>query len=167
MKKIVLGQRNNNPLNIRKVPGTRWIGSLTPDLEPRRDREVAPLCGAAATSSRCSEAPVAPQGEGRFVRFVSIEFGLRAAYQILDTYKQKYHAVCIEDIITRWAPPSENDTEAYIRSVCTLTGFGGKERLTEAEWPALVKAMALIESRMHLDENVLKTAYNLYLNLKR
>ena len=102
-----------------------------------------------------------------FCHFSTLEHGIRAAYQILDTYRQKYHAVCIEDIISRWAPPSENNTEAYIRSVCTLTGFGGKERLTENEWPALIKAMALIESRMRLDESILKTAYNLYLNLKR
>ena len=137
-----LGSRNNNPLNIRRVSGQRWLG------------EVLPLGGDR-------------RGPGGFCRFTTLEHGIRAAYQILDTYRRKYKAVCIEDIISRWAPPSENDTEAYIRSVCTLTGFGGQERLTEAQWPALVKAMALIESRMHLDEGILKTAYNLYLQLNR
>ena len=136
-----LGERNNNPLNIRKVPGTHWKGEL-PSIQ-------------------------GGDGGGSFVRFSSIEFGLRAAFVLLRTYSAKYHANCIRDIISRWAPPSENDTEAYIRSVCTLTGFGGQERLTEAQWPALVKAMALIESRMHLDEGILKTAYNLYQQLKR
>ena len=129
---------NNNPLNIRKVPGTHWKGEIVGSVE---DKE--------------------------FCQFTTLEHGIRAAYQILDTYRRKYKAVCIEDIISRWAPPSENDTEAYIRSVCTLTGFGGQERLTEAQWPALVKAMALIESRMHLDEGILKTAYNLYQQLNR
>ena len=132
------GERNNNPLNIRRVVGSHWKGEIVTPIEDRQ-----------------------------FCQFTTLEHGIRAAYQILDTYRRKYHAVCIEDIISRWAPPSENDTEAYIRSVCTLTGFGGKERLTEAEWPALVKAMAVVESRMRLDESVLKTAYNLYLNLKR
>ena len=140
---MTLGERNNNPLNIRKVPGTHWKGEI-PQSTP----------------------PLGGDGGGLFVRFTTLEHGIRAAYQILDTYRRKYKAVCIEDIISRWAPPSENDTEAYIRSVCTLTGFGGQERLTEAQWPALVKAMALIESRMHLDEGILKTAYNLYLQLK-
>ena len=132
------GERNNNPLNIRRVVGSHWKGEIMTPVE-----------------------------DSQFCQFTTLEHGIRAAYQILDTYRRKYHAVCIEDIISRWAPPSENDTEAYIRSVCTLTGFGGKERLTEAEWPALVKAMAVVESRMRLDESVLKTAYNLYLNLKR
>lgn len=132
---MTLGERNNNPLNIRRVVGSHWNGEI--------------------------------RAEGSaFCQFTTLEHGIRAAYQILDTYRRKYHAVCIEDIISRWAPPSENDTDAYIRSVCTLTGFGGRERLTETEWPALIKAMALVESRMHLDESVLKTAYNLYLNLK-
>ena len=139
------GLRNCNPLNIRRVAGKHWKGEI-----------------------------VAPIEDKDFCQFTTLEHGIRAAYQILDTYRRKYHAVCIEEIITRWAPPSEkqgstpvNDTESYIHSVCTLTGFGGKERLTPAQWPALVKAMALIESRMHLDENILRTAYNLYLNLKR
>ncbi len=141
---MTLGERNNNPLNIRKVPGTHWKGEI-PQSTP----------------------PSGGDGGGLFVRFTTLEHGIRAAYQILDTYRRKYKAVCIDDIISRWAPPSENDTEAYIRSVCTLTGFGGQERLTEAQWPALVKAMALIESRMHLDEGILKTAYNLYQQLNR
>ena len=136
---MTLGELNNNPPNIRKVPGTHWKGEL-PSIQ-------------------------GGDGGGSFVQFTTLEHGIRAAYQILDTYRRKYKAVCIDDIISRWAPPSENDTEAYIRSVCTLTGFGGQERLTEAQWPALVKAMALIESRMHLDEGILKTAYNLYQQL--
>ena len=131
------GLRNCNPLNIRRVAGTHWKGEIVGSVE---DKE--------------------------FCQFTTLEHGIRAAYQILDTYRRKYKAVCIEDIISRWAPPSENDTRAYIRSVCALTGLGGREKLTETEWPALVRAMAVVESRMHLDEGTLKTAYNLYLNLK-
>ena len=131
------GELNCNPLNIRRVAGTTWKGQR------------------------------AEQTDHAFVQFRTIEWGIRAAFVLLRTYSTKYHVNCIRDIISRWAPPSENDTEAYIRSVCTLTGFGGQERLTEAQWPALVKAMALIESRMHLDESILKTAYNLYQQLNR
>ena len=35
----------------------------------------------------------------------------------------------MRNIISRWAPPKENDTEAYIRTVLQLTGIGGKENL--------------------------------------
>ena len=129
-----LGERNNNPLNIRKVPGVRWRG------------EILPLKG----------------DGGSFVRFETIEWGLRAAYCILRTYRNKYKAVCIEDIITRWAPPTENDTRRYICDCCKFTGFGGKERLTENDWPRLVKAMAQIESGMNLTEGQIQEGFRLY-----
>ena len=130
-----LGERNNNPLNIRRVSGQHWQG------------EALPQRGS---------------GEGAFCKFESVEWGLRAAFILLRTYRNKYKAVCIRDIITRWAPPNENDTDAYIKNVCKLTGFGGNERLTENEWPRLVQAMALIESGMHLSSELIAKGFELY-----
>ena len=137
---MTIGQRNNNPLNIRRVKGQKWKGEapFPPPLEGM------------------GEAP------GPFVHFSSLTYGLRAAFCILRTYRNKHHAVCIEDIITRWAPPTENDTHKYILDVCKLTGFGGKERLTEKDWPELVKAMARIESGMNLTEKQIQQAFQLY-----
>ena len=125
--------RNNNPLNIRRVVGTSWKGEIVSPIEDKQ-----------------------------FVQFTSLTYGLRAAFCILRTYRKKYHAVCIEDIITRWAPPTENDTHKYILDVCKLTGFGGKERLTEKDWPELVRAMARIESGMNLTEKQIQQAFQLY-----
>ena len=132
--------RNNNPLNIRKVPGTHWRGEVS--------------------------SPLGEDGRGAFVRFQSIAYGLRAAFCILRTYRNKYKAVCIEDIITRWAPPTENDTRSYISAVCKLTGFGGKERLTENEWPQLVRAMAFIESGCLFSQEIINQGYKLFKNLE-
>jgi len=133
---MTLGERNNNPLNIRKVPGTHWKGEL-PSIQ-------------------------GGDGGGSFVRFESMEWGIRAALCILATYKRKYNAICIEDIITRWAPPSENDTQSYIKNVCRLTGFGGKERLTENEWPKLVRAMARQECGEVLSEETINRGFELF-----
>ena len=135
LETMTRGERNNNPLNIRKVAGQHWRG------------EALPQRGS---------------GEGAFYCFESMAYGLRAAFCLLRTYRNKYKANCICDIITRWAPPSENDTGEYIRTVCKLTGFGGKERLTEKDWPKLVKAMALIESQMKLSDELLERAWKLY-----
>ena len=131
------GQRNNNPLNIRRVAGTFWKGEIVSPIEDKA-----------------------------FVQFSSMEYGIRAAFCILDTYRKKYHDVCVEDIIARWAPPSENDTKKYIETVCKLTGFGGRERLAEAQWPTLVKAMAVVESNMLLSQASLEDGMRLYLKLK-
>ncbi len=127
------GERNNNPLNIRRVVGTHWRGEI-----------------------------VSPIDDKEFVQFSSLEHGIRAAFCLLRTYRNKYKAVCIEDIITRWAPPTENDTRKYICDVCRLTGFGGKERLTENDWPQLVGAMARIECGAILSEDVILKGFALF-----
>ena len=130
------GMRNCNPLNIRRVAGTRWKGQR------------------------------AEQTDREFVQFSSVEYGIRAAFCLLETYRRKYKAVCIEDIINRWAPPSENDTRKYIETVCRLTGFGGKERLVEDQIPALVCAMAFVECGALISKETINKAYSLYVKLK-
>ena len=130
------GIRNCNPLNIRRVAGVVWKGQ-------RHE-----------------------QTDLEFVQFDGLAWGIRAAYCIFDTYRQKYKATCVEDIIARWAPPSENDTTRYVQTVCRLTGFGGKERLSENEWPRLVKAMAIVECGLKLEDTDVQTAMELYRKLK-
>ena len=154
-----IGERNNNPLNIRKVKGQKWKGEASPQPSP---------VGEGALPQGGSDNGALPQrgsGEGAtgpFVRFSSLSYGLRAAFCILRTYRDKYKLVCIEDIITRWAPPTENDTRKYICDCCKLTGFGGKERLTENNWPRLVGAMARLESGMNLTEEQIQQGFRLY-----
>ena len=131
---MTLGERNNNPLNIRKVPGTHWRG------------EILPLKGAG----------------GSFVRFESMEWGIRAAFVLLRTYSVKYRANCVADIIKKWAPPSENNTDRYIKNVCFWTGFGGLQRLTEKDWPLLVWAMARQECGEVLSEEIINRGYELF-----
>ena len=178
-----LGQRNNNPLNIRRVKGQKWKGEASPQPSPVGEGELPesgsdngalPQGGSGNVSSPSGEVgrgvlevgrgvlEVGRGAAGPFVRFSSLSYGLRAAFCILRTYRNKYKAVCIEDIITRWAPPTENDTRRYILDVCKLTGFGGKERLTENNWPRLVKAMARLESGMNLTEGQIQEGFRLY-----
>ena len=130
------GLRNCNPLNIRRVAGTRWKGQA------------------------------ATQTDRQFVQYESMEWGLRAAFCLLRTYRNKYKAVCIRDIITRWAPPSENDTDAYIKNVCLWTGFGGLQRLTEEDWPRLVQAMAKQECGTVLSFELIAKGFKLYREIK-
>ena len=55
-------------------------------------------------------------------------YGFRAAYKLITSYIGNGYNT-IEKIITRWAPPSENDTEAYIKAVLKLSGLGGNENI--------------------------------------
>ncbi|QGF27475.1 structural protein [Pantoea eucalypti] len=90
--KIPRGIRNNNPGNIRW--GDEWKG-LVPEAQ-RTDKS--------------------------FCQFASPEFGIRAMIIILRNYQSKYGLKTITGIIKRWAPPNENDTQAYILSVVKATG---------------------------------------------
>ena len=130
------GELNCNPLNIRRVAGTTWKGQR------------------------------AEQTDKGFVQFESFEWGLRAAFVLLRTYSRKYKLNCVRDIVSRWAPPSENHTERYIRNVCLWTGFGALQRLTEEDWPKLVQAMARQEIGVILDEELIQRGFQLYKEMK-
>lgn len=54
-----------------------------------------------------------------FCNFVSLEFGVRAAaYLLIKSYRQK-GLVTYSEIISRFAPSSENETGNYISFVCS------------------------------------------------
>lgn len=52
-----------------------------------------------------------------FCEFVSVPYCVRAALCILRSYRKR-GIFTIESIISTWAPPSENNTSAYISFVC-------------------------------------------------
>ena len=126
------GIRNNNPLNIRHS-ADRWLGA-------------------------CKE-----QTDKSFVQFESMAYGYRAVWKTLQSY---YNRFCqqskpfrVENIIHRWAPPTENDTEGYIRSVLSLSGLGGKENLLPpsnvdgyGKLSSLIAAMTCMECGIPLSQ---------------
>ena len=65
------------------------------------------------------EAAVQPDPD--FVTFSAPEWGLRAVAKILLTY-QRNGLDTVRKMIGRWAPPTENDTAAYVVSVAQSLG---------------------------------------------
>lgn len=59
------------------------------------------------------------QTDSSFCVFTAPEYGIRAICKILINYK-KQNINTPEKIISRWAPPSENNTNSYILSVCQV-----------------------------------------------
>ena len=86
------------------------------------------------------------------IKDLSLRFCRRAAFYLLTrTYYHKYRLYTIRTIIRRWAPSSENDTEAYIANVSRLTGIAPDEPLGiplehPARWMMLGAAMAIQEN---------------------
>lgn len=58
------------------------------------------------------------QTDPEFFQFVSPEYGYRALIRTLQNYRRLHGLQTIAELISRWAPANENNTSAYIRSVC-------------------------------------------------
>ena len=59
------------------------------------------------------------QTDKSFFQFVEMKWGYRALLRTLQNYRRRHGCRTIEDFISRWAPPQDNNnTAAYIRRVC-------------------------------------------------
>ncbi|NCA80598.1 MAG: structural protein [Sphingobacteriia bacterium] len=87
------GIRNNNPGNIRW--GQKWQGMR----ENGREQDSS------------------------FCVFKSPEYGIRALAKLLQNYQTLYGLNTPRKIISRYAPPNENQTQAYIQSVALQLGI--------------------------------------------
>lgn len=111
---IPRGIRNNNPGNI--------------------DRNATAWQGMAADQS----------SDPRFVVFNSPEYGIRAMAKVLMSYGAKYGIDTVRGVINRWAPPNENDTEAYIVHVAETLGVGPDTHISLSSPSVLVVLVAAI-----------------------
>ncbi|WP_336193781.1 hypothetical protein [Klebsiella aerogenes] len=78
--------------------------------------------------------------DGRFAKFETPEHGIRALGRNLISY-QRQGIDTVDEIINRWAPPSDNnDTAAYIKSVCAQLGVKADQPL-DASNPDTLQAL--------------------------
>ena len=72
---------------------------------------------------------VTPSRDPDFETFDTPEHGMRAMAKILLTDFREHGLKTIAGIVRSWAPPSENHTAAYAKSVSDRTGYGLSEEL--------------------------------------
>lgn len=99
-----------------------------------------------------------------FEQYQSIEYGYRAAFITLHTYLTKYGCNTIEKIIARFAPPNENDTQAYIAAVIKYSGIATDEALKATsgdKYILIVSAMSFVENGINADISQIKAGFNL------
>lgn len=61
--------------------------------------------------------------KGEFCKFINRKFAYRATFIILRSYVHKHGCKTLKDCITRWAPPTENDTDRYVRFVSNMSCY--------------------------------------------
>lgn len=124
MHAVTRGVRNNNPGNIDYNPRNRWIGQLAPH----------------------------PGIEKRFARFDTPENGIRALAKLILAYRGKDGMPnvgasgidTVREIINRWAPGTENDTESYIRATAASLKVASDAPLDVHSLPVLVGLVTAI-----------------------
>ena len=62
------------------------------------------------------------QGDKEFFSFTEAAWGYRAAFVTLRNYRWRHALATLAEWIARWAPPVENDTQAYIAFVSKKAG---------------------------------------------
>lgn len=82
--------------------------------------------------------------DGAFESFVDARAGIRALAVNLRTYQTKYGLNTVRQVVTRYAPASENDTAAYVRAVAADIGKGPDESLNLADDAQLAALVAAI-----------------------
>ncbi len=99
-----------------------------------------------------------------FEEFVSMEYGLRAAFCILRRYIRRYHKTTIPDIVSTWAPASENNTQRYIDIVCQRSGITPTQQILYEDAVTmckLVDAMAFVECGQPIDGKKIEQGYKM------
>ena len=92
-----------------------------------------------------------------------MEYGIRAGLKLLQNYASKYGLKTIQDIVHKFAPPFENDTDNYIITVCQRTGFNSTQQLDLHDEDTLVKlaeAIVYVEQGTYI--NPIRSTYHKY-----
>lgn len=108
--------KSNNPMAIRINPANNWKGRVSPSYADP------------------------------FEEFITIHYGIRALIITLRNYRKLHGLKTIRDIISRYAPPSENNTENYIQHVCKIVGKHSTEQLTRDDEFLLLLAICDFET---------------------
>lgn len=135
------GKQSNPPSLINN-------DNMTTDTNlPRGYRNHNPLN--IRISNNAWKGKISPSGDPAFEQFISLPYGYRAALVLMRNYIDKYNCNTVQKIIERWAPPTENNTLAYIQHVCDYSGLQPDTVVNANDKDTLTKmayAMSIIEN---------------------
>lgn len=130
------GIRNNNPGNIRNSEANEWLGEVA--SKEKQDED--------------------------FEEFQDMAHGVRAMMRLLVNYQRNYNLHTIRELIGRWAPRTENDTNLYVRLVSDEMGVPaccGIDLSEKGTICALVDAMIYVENGCRIPMADIEAGYEL------
>jgi len=135
-KKVPRGIRNNNPGNIRTSELIDWIGEVDPLKKKDPD----------------------------FEEFRTMAYGVRAMMKLLLKYQKDYKLNTINELVGKYAPRNENNTNAYIERVCNSMQCSENQIINLKEKNTmcnLVDAMIAVENSVHISMKTIEDGWNL------
>ncbi len=108
---------------------------------------------------------VIPSRDASFKEFETMAWGYRAMFVLLDGYRRRHSLSTIRQFITRYAPPSENFTDGYIRFVARTAGIDADTPLdtrSPRDMIPLVCAMSEIENGVKAVTQEVHDGWNLF-----
>ena len=89
----------------------------------------------------------AEQTDAEFFVFDHAIYGLRAMARIFKNYQSRHGLKSIRELISRWSPPSENETDDLVRAVSRRTGIDPDAEINvEANLHLLLPAVIVQET---------------------
>ena len=121
---------------IRKEAGDVSTAARPAKLQPGQ----YPPARRCATKAKC-----APRDDSAFKTVRVALHGATARYSYcLHTYRIRYGLDTIRGMISRWAPPSENHTETYIRAVADAVGIPDGQPLDTRDRTTMLRMAAAV-----------------------
>lgn len=99
-----------------------------------------------------------------FEQFVTMEYGVRAMCVLLRRYIRHYHKDTVAQIVSTWAPRSENDTTSYIDYVAAQLNIDPNVAIKYEDSETickLVDAMTSYECGQHISMDKITKGYSM------
>lgn len=109
---------------------------------------------------------IVPSRDPAFKQFETMAWGYRAAFKLLHNYQKHHGCQLLSDFISRWAPPVENNTTAYIRTVAKRSGLedvSAIDTLNGEQMQKIVAAMSFVENGVEPDMADVRAGWNLFM----
>ncbi len=109
---------------------------------------------------------VVPSQDGAFKQFETMAWGYRAAFKLLHNYQKNNGCRILSDFINRWAPPSENNTSAYVSTVAKRAGLSDVSEIDTLKGDtmrAVVSAMSYVENGIEAKEADVAAGWELFI----
>lgn len=101
------------------------------------------------------------QSDDTFVKFTHPKYGVRAMAKIIKTYRAR-NVVYLVDIISEWAPATENDVGAYVSNIEKITGIYGNQVIYDNMIADLLKGIIRVENGFNpYPDNLIKEGVSL------